>query len=475
MNLVWGDKLLTFYNDAYRAALLWSLPDGIGQPYPQFRPDVWPRVEHVVRMVLDGDPVKVENINVRTKRGGTEEDAFFRLECIPILDGNKVAGALSTLVETTQHVQIHTDLRDENRRLTTLLDLIPQMVWSTRPDGYHDFYSQGWYEFTGAALGSTDGDGWNDMFHPDDSERAWAVWRHSLETGVDYEIRYRLRHADGSYRWMLGRARPQRGSHGEIVRWYGTCTDIDDEVQARARIDELQAELTHLARVRAMDSMAATLAHEVNQPLGAAANLTAVLKHLIRSSDLDRAAVREVSKKIEEAVLHAGHLIKRLRQQLKRRPRTLQVLHLEQQIDEAITATRHLLDDGIAMRAHCEANLHVQADPVELQQVLTNILKNAAEAANGTPGASVTVSGSRTSDKVCIVVTDTGAGFADERLQNPFGPFTSTKAEGLGIGLSICRTIVESLGGNISLANAAHGGAEVTIELPSAGEIQSFA
>ena len=101
-------------------------------------------------------------------------------------------------------------------------------VGPRRPDGYHDFYNQRWYDYTGVPEGSTDGDGWNAMFHPDDQERAWARWRHSLQTGEPYEIEYRLRHRSGDYRWTLGRALPVRDRSGEIVRWIGTCTDIDE-------------------------------------------------------------------------------------------------------------------------------------------------------------------------------------------------------------------------------------------------------
>jgi PAS domain S-box-containing protein len=130
-------------------------------------------------------------------------------------------------------------------RFAVLADTMPQMVWSTLPDGFHDYYNARWYEFTGVPPGSTDGEAWNGMFHPDDQERAWARWRHSLATGEPYEIEYRLRHHSGEYRWTLGRALPLRDESGAILRWYGTCTDID----AAKRLEEERAlvasELSH--------------------------------------------------------------------------------------------------------------------------------------------------------------------------------------------------------------------------------------
>ena len=136
-------------------------------------------------------------------------------------------------------------LRESDAAFRTLADALPHMVWSTLPDGYHDYYNSRWYEFTGVPAGSTDGEAWNGMFHPDDQERAWKVWRESLETGKPYEIEYRLRHRSGEYRWTLGRALPMRGNEGKIVRWIGTCTDVHDAKQFAAQNEILTRELSH--------------------------------------------------------------------------------------------------------------------------------------------------------------------------------------------------------------------------------------
>ena len=128
-----------------------------------------------------------------------------------------------------------------------IADSIDQMIWSTRADGFHDYYNRRWYEYTGVREGSTDGDGWAGMFHPDDQERTWIVWRHSLATGDPYQIEYRLRHRSGAYRWVLGRAQPVRGADGEIVRWYSTCTDIHDLKLAEEALRESEARFRAMA------------------------------------------------------------------------------------------------------------------------------------------------------------------------------------------------------------------------------------
>jgi len=127
----------------------------------------------------------------------------------------------------------------------TLADAMPQMVWSTQPDGFHDYYNARWYEFTGVPAGSTDGEGWNGMFHEEDQDRAWTAWRHSLQTGDAYQIEYRLRHHTGVYRWVLGRALPIRDEKDKITRWYGTCTDIHDTKMALAEREIVAHELSH--------------------------------------------------------------------------------------------------------------------------------------------------------------------------------------------------------------------------------------
>lgn len=126
-----------------------------------------------------------------------------------------------------------------------LTDVMPQMVWSTRPDGFHDYYNERWYEFTGVPRGSTDGEGWAGLFHEEDQPEAWRRWRHSLVTGEVYEVEYRLRHNSGQYRWTIGRAQPVKDAQGRIVRWVGTCTDIHEAKLAAEANELLSHELSH--------------------------------------------------------------------------------------------------------------------------------------------------------------------------------------------------------------------------------------
>ena len=172
---------------------------------------------------------------------------------------------------------------DSDRMFRTLADTMPQMVWSTLPDGYHDYYNARWYEYTGVPVGSTDGEAWNGMFHPDDQPRAWERWNHSLTTGDPYEIEYRLRHRDGDYRWTLGRALPIRGADGAIARWIGTCTDIHEQ---RLMIEEREM-----------------IAHELSHRIK---NIFSVIAGLIGLSARQHPQIAPVAEDLRDRILSLG-------------------------------------------------------------------------------------------------------------------------------------------------------------------------
>ncbi|MEJ7925370.1 PAS domain-containing protein [Sphingobium sp. AN641] len=174
-------------------------------------------------------------------------------------------------------------LADSEVRFRTLADAMPQMVWSTLPDGYHDYYNARWYEYTGMPEGSTDGEGWNGMFHPDDRQRAWELWRHSLETGDSYEIEYRLRDHSGDYRWTLGRALPIRDERGVIIRWIGTCTEIHEQ---KLMLEEREM-----------------IAHELSHRIK---NIFSVIAGLIGLSAREHPEIRDIANDLRDRILALG-------------------------------------------------------------------------------------------------------------------------------------------------------------------------
>ncbi|MBB5713149.1 hybrid sensor histidine kinase/response regulator [Sphingomonas xinjiangensis] len=150
---------------------------------------------------------------------------------------------LSVSRDVTSARKAQAALRASEARFEAIANSIDQMIWSTKPDGYHDYFNQRWYDYTGVPQGSTDGEAWNGMFHPEDMERAWSLWRHSLATGEPYHVEYRLRHSSGHHRWVIGRAQCVRDERGQIARWFGTCTDIHEIVEARDVLNRSREEL----------------------------------------------------------------------------------------------------------------------------------------------------------------------------------------------------------------------------------------
>ncbi len=164
-------------------------------------------------------------------------------------EGRRVGGMAW---DVTDRKQVEESLRAREERYRQLADAMPQIVWETAPDGYHEYYNRQWYEYTGLTHEETQGDGWNRVFHPDDQSLAWEKWRRSLETGEPYEIEYRCRRHDGQYRWFLGRALPQRDADGRILRWFGTCTDIHDFKDAEVVLRDKEAKLAEALRIARM-------------------------------------------------------------------------------------------------------------------------------------------------------------------------------------------------------------------------------
>jgi len=198
-------------------------------------------------------------------------------------------------------------LAQSEARFKAIADSMPQMVWSTLPDGFHDYYNARWYEFTGVPDGSTDGEGWNGMFHPDDQERAWTRWKHSLDTGEPYEIEYRLRRHDGVYRWTLGRAMPIRGEDGRITRWFGTCTDIDDLKRMEQAKELLSQELSHRIKniFAVVSALVALSARQYPEARAFATSLRTRINALARAHEFVRPHTESSRPTVGAMTLHA--------------------------------------------------------------------------------------------------------------------------------------------------------------------------
>jgi PAS domain S-box-containing protein len=355
-------------------------------------------------------------------------------------------------------------LRDSEAKFRSITNAMPQVVWSTRPDGFHDYYNDRWYEFTGVPHGSTDGEGWNDLFHPDDQPRAWELWQRSLETGEPYEIEYRLRHHTGLYRWTLGRAVPVRDESGKITRWMGTCTDIHEQRITHEVLQQAD---------RRKDEFLAMLAHELRNPLAP----IAAAAHLLSMGNLSEARLQRLSEVVARQAEHMKDLIDDLLD-VSRVTRGLITLEKEpvdvkSVASEAIEQVRSLID---ARSHHLETYMSsdsaiVSGDKNRLIQIMANLLTNAAKY---TPNSGRITLRIDVDDKlVTFSVRDNGIGMPADLLANAFEMFaqgarTPDRSQGgLGIGLALVKSLVHLHNGTVDARSSGEGqGSEFLVSIP---------
>ena len=261
---------------------------------------------------------------------------------------------------------------------------------------------------------------------------------------------------------------------GEQVFFTGFINDLTERQQTQARLQELQAELVHISRLSAMGEMASTLAHELNQPLGAISNYTKGCRRLLARPDPEAVAkTLEVLDKTAEQALRAGQIIRRLREfvtrgETDRRPEPVARL-IEEASALALIGAR---EQGVTARVALDPRVGaVLADRVQVQQVLVNLMRNAREAMQQSERRDLCVEARPHGVRMVeIAVSDTGPGIADDIADRLFQPFITTKRSGMGVGLSICRTIIEAHGGRLTVERNGAGGATFRLTLPATRE-----
>jgi PAS domain S-box-containing protein len=211
----------------------------------QIPPEKVPVWAEMYRRALAEGPFRVEYELVK--------DHVLELSFNPIIQDGNTVGISVFSKDITERKRTEAALRESEQKFSTLADLVPQFVWMCTPDGLNIYFNQRWFEYTGLSKDESHGKGWNTPFHPDDKQAAWNAWNHATATGEAYRIESRLRAADGSYRWFLMRGTPMRDDAGTIVRWFGTCTDIDDMKRAEAEIRALNCDLENRIEQRTVE------------------------------------------------------------------------------------------------------------------------------------------------------------------------------------------------------------------------------
>jgi two-component system, LuxR family, sensor kinase FixL len=302
------------------------------------------------------------------------------------------------------------------------------------------------------------------LYRPDSRVEMERLRSRAISTGIGFALDVQLAPAGGKDRWIRLTAEIEKEA-GKPVRIFGTKQDISAEKAAQDKVQSLQNELIHVSRVSAMGAMASTLAHEVNQPLTAASNYLAVARRLA-SREPVRSDLSECIQAALESIQQAGSTIRSVREMSAKRRVTEENLELEQVVKEAARlATKG--NPNVTLSCDIGGAPPVKADRIQIQQVLINLIRNACEAADGRP-CHISINGTASEAHLELCVSDNGPGIPVAVLPRIFEAFVSTKPGGVGIGLSISRTIVEAHGGHIRAMNLPEGGTMLCFTLPLA-------
>lgn len=528
---------------------------------------------------------------------------WFLSRALPIRnDAGDIVRWFGTNTDVTEQIEAEKALRESEARFRELADNISQFAWTADQTGWIYWYNKRWHDYTGTTPKEMEGWGWQKVHHPDHVDRVVQRIRQSFLTGMPWEDTFPLRGSDGTYRWFLSRALPIRNEAGNIIRWFGTNTDVTEQIEAeralrelnetlaqrveaetreriqiwnvsqdllvvsdlngtylsvnpswttalgwsesdlvgktsqwllhpddreRTRVEvscladgkttswfesrlrrkdgsyrwiswkavpeqgriyamgrdvtdlkdaesalrETQEELARVAQRTTLAAMSAAIAHEIKQPLsGIGLQASAGLRWLNRETpDLDKA--RAAFEQVIAGGRRADEVVQSVQRMVTKTDQARAPLNINELIQETIALARSDLDAaGILVRLELAAQLPlISAHRGELQQVILNVIINAADAMREVKDRKrlLTVKCILDADDIAVSVQDSGSGIEPENIERIFDPFFTTKANGMGIGLAICRTIIEAHGGTLSASRAMPLGSVFRIVLPA--------
>jgi PAS domain S-box-containing protein len=452
----------------------------IGRPildivHPDFREKVLSRV----RRNLDGGEQSELSEQRLLRLDGREIDA--EVTGIPTTFQGKPAVQIIVRDITARRLA-EKEIRESEERYRLLGEGILHQVWTARPDGSLDYVNRRAVEYFGQTMESALGEGWQNFVHPDDLPQCLERWRRSLETGEPYIVEFRLRRADGEYRWHVGRASAGRDAEGRILKWFGTNSDIEDWKRAESALSASEEQLRQAQKMESIGTLAGGVAHDFNNLLTViSGNTQLALVRLGQDSP-----VRQRLVEVEKAADRAATLTRQLlafsrRQQLERK-----TINLNDTIGEILKLLRRTIGADVDVRFHASASLSpVYADPAQIEQVVMNLAVNARDAMPQ-GGRLVIETDDVTLDRaylhrhplakpgryVQIKVSDTGTGMDEATRSRIFEPFFTTKpiGKGTGLGLSMVFGIVKQHDGLVEVYSEPGRGTAFKIYLPADGK-----
>ncbi len=431
----------------------------IGQSVNVLVPSELQDEEHLLRnMVLSGERI-TQFESWRLHKNGRPIPVLITMSPIRDSDG-KIVGTSQVMSDITARQQTEVALMESEEKFRTLVTAIPQLVWTCTPDGHCDYLSGQWLTYTGKPIEEHLGAGWLDAIHPDDRARVSHDWRAARLSESSYSTEYRLRAADGSYQWFLGKADPHRDAAGRICKWFGTSTNITDQKESAAKLEHvnhmLESRGKELTLVnKELEAFSYSVSHDLRAPLRTMTGFSHALLEDYGHT-LEPEAIRHLTI-ISKGAQKLGYLIDDLlafsrlsRQQLRMNPIMLNELIEEVQVDLAAEQSNRMIEWHIETLPTC------RGDRTTVKLVLANLIGNALKYSRLRNPARIDIDWRPDDQRQGIArinVRDNGVGFDMRYADKLFGVFQRlhkpNEFEGTGVGLAIVQRIVHRHGGRV--------------------------
>jgi two-component system, cell cycle sensor histidine kinase and response regulator CckA len=490
------ERLLLAQSSAGIATYDWDLRENVGHGSREFNPlyglppdDIGPSIEEWLQLIHPDDRERVRAEREQTREGGDPCDSEFRVvwpdstihwlytkgKLLRDSDGNPIR-MVGVNMDITDRKRAEVALRESEQRFRDMADSTPVLICASGPDKLATFFNQGWLNYTGRSMEQELGYGWTEGLHPEDRDRAIAIYSASFDARRFCQIEYRLRRADGEYRSILCSGVPRYEPGGAFAGYTASCMDITD-------LKRNQAVVLANQKLESLGVLAGGIAHDFNNLLGS----ILAESELLMEDLTDTSAAQEGVERIKSVAIRAVEIVRELMAYAGHESELFKPIDLSILVEEMLLLLKVAISKRAVFKVDLPGNLPaVRANAAQIRQVVMNLITNASEALEEQEGViSLSVAQIRPSEAswrdtphlpgdgghyIQLEISDTGCGMTEEIQAKIFDPFFTTKFAGRGLGLAAVQGIVRAHGGTMKLESAPGKGARFTILLPSTAQ-----